>query len=330
MSFLKEVDAVFTWVDGSDIKWREERQKLLKQLGIKESERRAPYNCSEDHKDCELYFGVLSLLRYAPWIRKIWIVTCDGHAPSWISDFSKVSLVHHTVIIPSRYLPTFSSRTIESFLHKIPGLSEAFLYLNDDMMLMNSIEIEDFFLDRDDGKLLPWVRIQGKHGWTPADSGLNEIAPNHLPRNGLSAYLASVRRVNAILDQTYDQDENRAKLMHQAYPLTKSLCENTEVKFHSEYESMRKNPFRSKDTITPLPLILFAGIYEIKAALMDPLDDRLKESWFSVPMRPHPSLSGALKSLKGVHLLCINDMCESTHNVVKEKVIKFLKDNISV
>jgi len=330
MSFLKEVDAVFTWVDGSDVEWRKERSKMLKQSGINESDRRAPCLCSNDHKDCELYFGVLSLLRYAPWLRKIWIVTWDGQVPSWISEVPKVSVVHHTAIIPSTYLPTFSSRTIESFIHNIPGLSEAFLYLNDDMMVMNYIELEDFFLDRGDGKLLPWVRIQGKHGWTPADSGFREIAPNHLPRKGLSAYLASVRRVNAVLDQTYDQDEKRAKLMHQVYPLTKRLCQKTEETFHFEYESMRRRPFRSGNTITPLPLILFSGLYEIEAALMDPRDDRLKELWFSVPMKPHRSLSASLESLKGIHLVCINDMCESTHPVVKRQVIKFLKDNIVV
>jgi hypothetical protein len=48
---------------------------------------------------------------------------------------SKVSFVDLADFIPSQYLPTFNSHVIEAHLHMIPGLTEHFLYFNDDMSL---------------------------------------------------------------------------------------------------------------------------------------------------------------------------------------------------
>uniref|UniRef100_A0A7S3VHJ2 Stealth protein CR2 conserved region 2 domain-containing protein n=1 Tax=Dunaliella tertiolecta TaxID=3047 RepID=A0A7S3VHJ2_DUNTE len=44
----------------------------------------------------------------------------------------KISFVDHTDFIPAEYLPTFSAPAIEANLHRIPGLSENFIYQNDD------------------------------------------------------------------------------------------------------------------------------------------------------------------------------------------------------
>ena len=42
-------------------------------------------------------------------------------------------------------LPTFSSPAIESHLHRIPGLSDKFLYFNDDVMFGSEVWPDDFF-----------------------------------------------------------------------------------------------------------------------------------------------------------------------------------------
>ena len=84
----------------------------------------------------ELRFSLRSLEQFAPWINHVWIVTADQR-PRWLTpDHPWVSVVSHRDIFPDPdALPTFNSHAIEACLHRIPGLAEHFLYLNDDMLL---------------------------------------------------------------------------------------------------------------------------------------------------------------------------------------------------
>ena len=52
-------------------------------------------------------------------------------------------------------LPTFSSPAIESNIHRIPGLSENFVYLNDDILLLQPVSKEMFYSD-DTGQMV-WL-----------------------------------------------------------------------------------------------------------------------------------------------------------------------------
>lgn len=53
--------------------------------------------------------------------------------------------MNHKDYIPEEYLPTFSSHPIELNLHRIKGLSEQFVYFNDDTFIINAMQPEDFF-----------------------------------------------------------------------------------------------------------------------------------------------------------------------------------------
>lgn len=72
------------------------------------------------------------------------VVSNIEQVPSWLNT-SKVNVVLHKDIIPENYLPTFNSTTIEMFLCRIPGLSERFIYSNDDMFAINECSPDDFF-----------------------------------------------------------------------------------------------------------------------------------------------------------------------------------------
>jgi hypothetical protein len=83
--------------------------------------------------------------QYAPWVRRIHLVT-DGQCPEWIRrDNPKLNLVDHRHYIPADYLPTFSANPIELNFHRISGLSEQFVYFNDDMFLTRPAKETDFF-----------------------------------------------------------------------------------------------------------------------------------------------------------------------------------------
>ena len=83
--------------------------------------------------------------KFAPWVGNIYFVTC-GHYPKWLNlNHPKLKFVRHDEYIPKEYLPTFSSHTIELNLHRIKGLSEKFVYFNDDMFLISPVQVADFF-----------------------------------------------------------------------------------------------------------------------------------------------------------------------------------------
>ena len=77
---------------------------------------------------------------HAPWIRRIYIVT-NGQIPNWANlKNPKFHIVTHEEIFQNKsHLPTFSSPSIEAHLHKIPDLTERFIYCNDDVMLANDV-----------------------------------------------------------------------------------------------------------------------------------------------------------------------------------------------
>lgn len=94
----------------------------------------------------ELRYSLRSVERYAPWIRRIYIVT-NGQIPHWLNlDNPRISVVtHQDIFVNKSHLPCYSSPAIESHLHRIPGLSKYFMYLNDDVMFGNDIWPHDFF-----------------------------------------------------------------------------------------------------------------------------------------------------------------------------------------
>ncbi|XP_041367858.1 N-acetylglucosamine-1-phosphotransferase subunits alpha/beta-like isoform X2 [Gigantopelta aegis] len=94
----------------------------------------------------ELRYSLRSIEKFAPWVRHIYIVT-NGQIPYWLDlENPRVSIVTHQEIFSNTsHLPTFSSPAIEAHLHKIAGLSDKFIYLNDDVMFGKEVWPDDFF-----------------------------------------------------------------------------------------------------------------------------------------------------------------------------------------
>jgi hypothetical protein len=137
-----EVDAVYMWVDGNDPKIREKRLKYLgmeqKKLDVQSAAKGRFYDNEE------LKYSFRSLEKYAPWIRKIFLIT-DAQVPKWFKDNSKIEIVDHKDIIDEKYLPTFNSEVIDFNIHKIKGLADRFLLINDDMFFGRKVYKSFFF-----------------------------------------------------------------------------------------------------------------------------------------------------------------------------------------
>lgn len=162
------IDAVITWVDGADPVHAKKLNDYLASLG---GVRPRAANPIRFHHSGELDYCVTSLLRFAPWIRTIYIVT-DNQIPAFIDRLKgteyegRVIVVDHRVIFAGfeQYLPTFNSSSILAMLWRIPGLTENFIFLNDDFALIQPVKPEDFFRD---GKVVlrgNW-RAFAESGW---------------------------------------------------------------------------------------------------------------------------------------------------------------------
>ena len=119
-----EMDLVYLYANGNDKEWLEKRKQYAQDKGNGACRYR-------DNND--LLFSLRSVEKYAPWIRRIYIVT-DCSLPEWLNtQHEKIRIVDHREIMPAELLPCYNSNVIESFLTRIPDLSEVFLYANDDM-----------------------------------------------------------------------------------------------------------------------------------------------------------------------------------------------------
>jgi len=171
------IDFVIAWVDGADPAWRDERARWLAK------EVRDPHLAKWN--DGEQRFRDWGLLKYwfrgveafAPWVNRIHFVTC-GHLPIWLdTSHPKLHIVRHEDFIPREYLPTFSSRCIDLNIHRIPGISERFVYFNDDMYLTAPARPTDFF-----------------RGGLPCDAAI--ISPIYLRQNGVRAEIPAMYIIN--------------------------------------------------------------------------------------------------------------------------------------
>ncbi|MBQ6063669.1 MAG: Stealth CR1 domain-containing protein [Prevotella sp.] len=153
------IDFVITWVDNNDPSWRAD---YLKFSGRTDDD-------SIRYRDWDsLRFWFRGVEKFAPWVNKIFFITC-GHVPEWLNvDAPKLRVISHSDYMDGQYLPTFSSHPIEFCLHRIEGLSDRFVYFNDDTFLINDVKPTRFFVDGlpCDMAILSPMFIGGMHGHT--------------------------------------------------------------------------------------------------------------------------------------------------------------------
>lgn len=187
-----KIDFVVTWLDSSDSEWQQQYKYYKeKETGRQESAR---------FRNMDIFqYWFRAVEQYAPWVNKVFLVT-NGTFPKWINkEHPKLVLVKHSDYIPEEFLPTFNSCTIELFLHRIKGLSEQFVYFNDDMFLNAPVLPETYFREG-----------------LPCDNNVESIqnVPVYNEQDGYGIYmsiLANIGVINAHFDrrQTVRQSPKR-------------------------------------------------------------------------------------------------------------------------
>lgn len=145
------IDVVIAWVDGSDNFLIKKRKNYLKSNLSEippgaQSTRFSSLN--------EINYCLISILKFASFVRKIFIVT-DEQTPSineivkkyFPKRISDIEIIDHKHIFRDYedFLPTFNSICISNMLWRIEGLSDHFVYFNDDVFLTRKISPEVWF-----------------------------------------------------------------------------------------------------------------------------------------------------------------------------------------
>lgn len=157
------VDAVITWVAGSDPIHQKKRRFYSDGSEPKNSTASKRFEEGED-----LIFCLRSIFKYAPWIRNIYILT-DAQVPPIRADLAEekqVFIIDHKTVFRGfeNYLPTFNSLAIEAFLWRIEGLANQFIYFNDDFGLCRPVSPELFFQSSKVVLCGKWREAEGSGG----------------------------------------------------------------------------------------------------------------------------------------------------------------------
>jgi hypothetical protein len=136
-----DIDFVVTWVDMNDPKWQRDFSAHSGKINNRKNE--VTEARFRDHGMLKFWFRGID--KFAPWVRKIHFVTC-GQQPEWLNTaHPKLKLVNHEDYIPGQFLPCYNSNVLEIYMHRIPGLSEHFVYFNDDFFIINKATEKRFF-----------------------------------------------------------------------------------------------------------------------------------------------------------------------------------------
>lgn len=240
--FNSPVDLVYLWVDGSDEEWIKKKHYYLSGSDT-EYKQEAIDICRAKDND-ELKYSLRLVEKYIPWINKIFIVT-DNQIPKWLDTSNpKIKVVFHEDFIPEDVLPLFNSAEIELYLHKIPELSEHFLYANDDMFINSPLSPEFFFTP--DGK--PIVRMQKSMCKKLADK---------------SVYSFTILKMQQLIGEKFSKFFN-LEPHHNIDAYCKSICSECENIFKDKY--FKNNKFRKPED-TQRSLISFYAMATNQAEL---------------------------------------------------------------
>lgn len=132
---VKSMDIVIAYVDGLDPVWQRDYEKYTN----------IPVLTKRFRDWGTLKYLLRGIQFKMPFIENVFLVVShESQVPAWV-DAENLKVVLHKDFIPQEFLPTFNSTTISMFLHRIPGLSEQYLYFNDDIFPVGDCKPEDYF-----------------------------------------------------------------------------------------------------------------------------------------------------------------------------------------
>ncbi|KAG9092897.1 hypothetical protein FS749_015347, partial [Ceratobasidium sp. UAMH 11750] len=251
------LDVVWTWTNGSDpLHYRARRIAEMAELRFVQLPRGAKKTGAEDRlfrEHDELRHSVRSVLDYfRPWSKRYHVLASDfpfpacnssdapgvrlgqvpqwldlGHA-SWEHDGVSLDLVHHSQFMSDYRQATFSSLSIESQFANL-NVSEAFIYMNDDVFFMAPLSPWDFYTYA----YGPVLRMQ---------SDLM-VPPTNRETKKANGEWQTLQYSNKLLGDRFGQ-RYRPYTTHEAKTLVKSMVDEVTITWHSELHHTGQQRFR--------------------------------------------------------------------------------------
>lgn len=299
-----DIDFVITWVDMNDPDWQAEFSKYS---GNKNNSKNGVSKARfRDYGFLKYWFRGVE--KFAPWVRKIHFVT-SGQKPEWLdTDNPKINLVQHKDFIPLQFLPTYNSVVIERYLHKIPGLSEHFVYFNDDFYIINHIGEDRFFknglpcdiavFDYNPSWSQWYIRIKNNIKIINRHFNKKDVMARYHDKWFHKSY-GTKARWNYLL-KFYDKFIT-LRVPHNAQPYLKSTFEEVWAIAEKELTETSVNRFRALTDYTPE---LFRT-WQICRGNFEPYNTYKDTKMFPLMVRPKQ----AVKAIYGqsYSLICLND-----------------------
>jgi len=251
MQDTSPIDIVYLWVDGEDDQWRLKRQQAADALCQHSHSAMARFGNVEGRfrDNDELRYSLRALDQFFPDHGHVYLVT-DAQVPAWLQTSERVSVVDHQTLIPHNALPTFDSGHIESYIHRIPGLSERYFYLNDDVFFGAPVHASDWFFEGgfyvtwSDDACVPGLAMRSddtslenasrlSHQWLQAKASQPTPGTQAIPRR---------------LDPSYAHTPRT--FAHSPRPMLKSLLFALELEAHDLFARVRSTVFRTWDKPT--------------------------------------------------------------------------------
>jgi hypothetical protein len=282
------IDVVYTWVDGGDPAWQRRKAQALAENPWVADVSRQTANDSRFASRDELRYSLRALHCFAPWVRRVFLVT-DDQVPAWLDrTHPRLTVVSHREIFgDTGRLPTFNSQAIESRLHRIPGLAEHFLYLNDDVILGRPVTPDLFFTPGGLTKFFASAARVDTAPRGPADRPADSAAKNN-------------RR---LIQETFGRMLTR-KMMHTPHPSRRSVIAEIEERFAEQVTATAGHQFRHPDDISLLSsLQQYYAYLTGKAA-----PGRIRYLYADLSEPATPLRLARLLRGRGVDAFCLNDV----------------------
>ncbi|MGP5256867.1 stealth conserved region 3 domain-containing protein [Glutamicibacter ardleyensis] len=301
MDYVGPVDAVYTWVNSADPSWRTDYEHAKAKAEADSNLNSSSTDPGRFVSHDELKFSLRSLELNLPWINHIYLVTA-GQIPPWlVEDHPKITIVDHSEILDAACLPTFNSHAIEARLSFIPGLSERFIYINDDVFFGRPVSPNVFY--------------------GPAGQTKFSLSPGHfMDADEVDLPVNSAAKNNqSLMSSTYHRTTSR-KFKHVAHPQLRSIHELAYKQYPEELARTAEHQFRHPTDIS-LPSSLAHQLAarsakgyptEIDYAYLD-----IGDSDFALQ---------ALRLTRGVlpQMFCLNEIRQASEVQQQERVIKNL------
>ena len=322
---MGKIDFVLPWVDGSDSEWQEEKSKYNSTSNIET-------NIQARFRDMgTLKYVLRSIELHCPWYNKIYIIT-TGHYPDWLNiEHENIVLVtHKELYFDTKHLPVFSSSSIEMNLSNIKGLSEKFVYLNDDTIIMRRINISRFFVDNKPVDFLShgWIprnnlffRLKGEDTWVHSLNNNLKLINNHFfpmqfAFNNLYhiSYNLKTKISNFLLAKFYKKIIWLEHWHHPQAYLKQSLTEVSNI-FREEMMDCSSNRFRKNNDLT-------AYLYRYWQLASENFYPYKYNDGYDADIVNYAYLKNAIVEIeenKGINFVCFNDQM---FQVADEEFIK--------